>query len=254
MKPYYQDDMVTMYHANFRDVFEDLVALEADAVVTDPPYGETSLEWDRWVRFWPVDATQLAPTMWCFGSMRMFLTHAQEFNAWKYAQEVVWEKHNGSSLAADRFSRVHEFATHWYQGAWADVYNVPPTTPDAMRKVVRKKAKPAHHQGAAGPSYFVSEDGGDRLMRSVIKLRSMHGRAINETEKPVQLVSTLLRCSVPPGGLVLDIFAGSGSTGIAARQLGMRAVLVEMRESQCEKTARRLQTQTEQPLDFGEAS
>lgn len=97
-------------------------------------------------------------------------------------------------------------------------------------------------------STYTSVDGGDRLMRSVIKLRSMHGQAINETEKPAQLVEVYVEASVPPGGLVLDIFGGSASTGIAARRLGRRAVIVEMREAQCEAAALRLASDTAMPL------
>lgn len=40
-------------------------ALAADLIVTDPPYGETSLEWDRWPAHWPTFARSLAPAMWC---------------------------------------------------------------------------------------------------------------------------------------------------------------------------------------------
>lgn len=248
-EPYYRDDLVTLYHAKFEDVYEQIAALQADAVVTDPPYGETSLIWDRWPANWPYLAAGIAPVLWCFGSMRMFLDHVDEFKvAWKFAQELVWEKHNGSGFANDRLKRVHEFATHWYQGEWSALYNSPPRTPDAVRKTVRRKERPPH-MGEIEGSTYTSVDGGDRLMRSVVKLRSMHGRAINETEKPAQLVEVLLEHSVPPGGLVVDIFAGSCSTGIAARRLGRRAVLVEMREAQCEAAANHLSRDTQIPLE-----
>jgi len=138
----------------------------------------------------------------------------------------------------------------FYRGDWGDLYNKPPTTPDAVKKTVRRKERPPHW-GEIADSTFASEDGGDRLMRSVIKLRSMHGKAINETEKPVQLVGVYIETSVPPGGLVVDLFAGSASTGVAARQLGRRAILVEKRESQCEAAAKRLERETAQPFDLG---
>ena len=54
---------------------------------------------------------------------------------------------------------------------------------------------------------------------------------------------------------MLDPFAGSGSTGCAAAELGRRAVLIEAREEQCETTALRLSEHAEQRaqgvLDFG---
>jgi site-specific DNA-methyltransferase (adenine-specific) len=237
--PYYQDDLVKLYHGKFEDVLPDL-GLTPDLLIADPPYGETSLEWDVWPSGWPAIAAAHARSMWTFGSLRMFFEHLDEFADWKLSQDVVWEKHNGSSLANDRFSRVHEYATHWYRGPWAEVHHDTPVTMDATARTVRKKARPAHWQGAVGNSTYVSKDGGPRLMRSVIYARSMHGRAINETEKPVELVEPLLHYGCPAGGLVVDIFAGSGSTGAAAKALGRRAVLIERRESQCEAAARRL--------------
>lgn len=247
--PYYKDDLVTLYLGRFEEVLPEL-AIDADLLVADPPYGETTLEWDRWPDGWPSVAARYGRSMWCFGSMRMFLDRRDDFADWRFSQDVagvdeggesiVWEKHNGSGLAKDRFKRVHEHALFWYRGKWADVYHQTPTTNDATARTVRRKAKPAHHQGARGPSHFVSEDGGPRLMRSVIYARSMHGRAINETEKPVQLVAPLIEYGCPPDGLVVDLFSGSASALAAARASGRRAVGFEMRESQCEKAAERL--------------
>ena len=249
--PYYQDDLVTLYLGDYRDHLDIVDAVHPDAIVTDPPYGETSLDWDVWVEGWLADAARATSNLWCFGSFRMFMEHVAEFRAagWKLAQDTVWEKHNGSGFHADRFKRVHEFAVQFYRGEWGALHNEPPTTPDAIKRVVRTKTRPTQ-MGAIDKAPFTSVDGGDRLMRSVIRLRSMHGKAINETEKPVKLAQLYVASSVPVGGTVVDLFAGSYSTGVAARQLGRRAVLFEKRESQCEKAANRLEAETEQPLDF----
>lgn len=244
--PYYSDESVTLYHGDFRDILPS-IDVAADCIVTDPPYGETNLDWDRWPDGWPSIAAQHARSMWCFGSMRMFLDRRDDFADWKLSQDIVWEKHNGSNLAADRFNRVHEFATHWYQGAWSTIHHETPTTPEAVARAVRRKARPAQWVGAQDKSDYVSIDGGPRSARSVLYARSMHGRAINETEKPVEFVEYLLRYACPVGGTVLDVFAGSGSTGAAAKNLGMKAVMFEKRESQCESAATRLASQ----LDFG---
>jgi site-specific DNA-methyltransferase (adenine-specific) len=127
--PYYADDRCELYLGDVREVLPAL-DLTVDAVVTDPPYGETSLPWDRWVDGWPTLARTAARTIWCFGSMRMFLAHVAEFTdaGWKLSQDIVWEKHAGSGSANDRFMRVHENATHWYQGRWADQHQAVPRT------------------------------------------------------------------------------------------------------------------------------
>jgi site-specific DNA-methyltransferase (adenine-specific) len=236
-RPYYEDEAVTLYHGDALALLPMLP--QADAVVTDPPYGETSLQWDVWPDGWPDVAALVAPQVWCFGSMRMFMDKGGQFAGWKLAQDVVWEKHNGSNNANDRFRRLHELALHFYRGDWGDVFKAPQFTNDATARTVRRKARPPHW-GDIGPSSYASEDGGPKLMGSVIYARSCHGYAVNETQKPEHIVAPLLQYSVPPGGLVIDCFAGSGTTGAVARKLGRRAILIEKREAQCRAIVYRL--------------
>jgi site-specific DNA-methyltransferase (adenine-specific) len=172
-------------------------------------------------------------SMWCFGSMRMFLDRRDDFAGWKLAQDVVWEKHN-TSLANDRLARVHEHALHWYRGPWADVHHVTPRLPHiGPDKSGRRSATPKNVHGDQRASVYV--DDGKRLLRSVIKTPNLHAKSINETEKPAGLVENLLTYGCPPDGLVLDVFAGGCSTLVAARNSGRRAVGIELREEQCAK-------------------
>lgn len=226
-----------------REVLLQLEPRSFDCILTDPPYGETSLEWDKWVANWPSLAFNLLkPTgsMWVFGSQRMFWDHRDEFLNWNLAQDVIWEKHNGSGFHADRFKRVHEIALQFYRkGApWGSVFKSPQYTLDATARAVRRKKRPAH-MGHIEASAYVSEDGGPRLQRSVIYCRSEHGRAEHRTQKPLGIVEPLLRYSCPPGGLVLDMFAGSGTTGIAAARNGANAVLIEAKPEFVEIAMRR---------------
>jgi site-specific DNA-methyltransferase (adenine-specific) len=244
--PYYVDEHVTLYHGDWRDLIDP--DLRADLIVTDPPYGETSLDWDVWPIGWPALAARHANAMWCFGSMRMFLNQRDEFTAWRMSQDVVWEKHNGSGFAADRFKRVHEHAVHWYRGNWSGVHHeaIREATGSGTKNVPMRKGDKTRHTGAIGDVMYV--DDGTRLVKSVLRVRSMHQRSINETEKPTGILEPLIEYGCPPGGLVLDLFAGSSSTLVAARNIGRRAVGFEKREDQCEKAARRLAQGT---LDFG---
>ena len=63
-------------------------------------------------------------------------------------------------------------------------------------------------------------------------------------EKPVDLLSDLIKTSTRPGDLVLDCFAGSGATGIAAKVTGRRAILIEQEDSYCQMIRRRLENDT----------
>lgn len=240
MKPYFADEHVQLYHGDMREVLPEL-AVQADAVVTDPPYGETSLAWDRWPHKWPELVARHASSMWCFGSFRMFTEWWLDFTdaGWNLSQDVVWEKHNGSGFAVDRFRRVHELAAHFYRGDWGGIHHEPKRQPNQGRNQgTRAVRSSGEHLGAIDGQPWI--DDGTRLPTSVIRARSMHGRAIHPTEKPVAILAPLIEYAVQPGGLVLDPFAGSGSTLYTARQLGRRAIGIEANEEYCERAAKRL--------------
>nr|WP_255555747.1 site-specific DNA-methyltransferase [Pseudoxanthomonas sp. PXM05] len=224
--------MEPVYVGDCREVLPMLPAGFADCCITDPPYGDTSLDWDVICKGWiPHVARALKPaaSIWVFGSMRFLAPLFAEMatHGFRYSQDIVWEKQNGSGFHNDRFRRVHEHAVMFYRGAWQDVYHEAQFTNDARKRVVRKKAKPAQWHGPTGSTTYVSEDGGPRLARSVMQVRNEHGRAIHPTQKPVELLRPMVRYSCPPGGRVLDCFAGSGSTAIAAAFEGRQYTIIE---------------------------
>jgi site-specific DNA-methyltransferase (adenine-specific) len=235
VKPYYDAGACTIYHGDCREVLPSLPP--ADAAIVDPPYGQTSLAWDRWVDGWPSLIGE--PQMWCFGSLRMFIDHASDFEDWHLSQDLTWEKHNGSSFHADRFKRVHESIVHFYRGRWRDIYHATLTVNEATARTVRRKRRPPH-TGHIDAGAYESHDGGPKLMRSVLFAPSCHGYAEHPTQKPLDILDPLIRYSVPTGGTVLDPFMGSGSTLRAAKDLGRKAIGVEIDERYCEIAAKRL--------------
>jgi site-specific DNA-methyltransferase (adenine-specific) len=237
-RSYYEAEGVTLYCGDMREIVP-LLGMRFDAAVTDPPYAETSLAWDVWPHGWPALLAPLTDSLWCFGSLRMFLDRVAEFAEWKLAQDVVWEKHNGSGFDADRFKRVHELAVQFYRGEWKALQRAVPRIPGDPRSTgTRRRTNGADHRGDIGGRDYVY--GETRMMRSVIPVRSCNGHAVNETQKPEGIVAPLIEYSVPPGGIVLDCFAGSGTVLVEARRQGKRAVGIEARESQCEEIAKRL--------------
>ena len=226
--------MIRIITGDCRTALADTAAETFDAIIADPPYQQTSLKWDRWPPGWPTavrDLLKKTGSMWVFGSLRMFMDRRDEFHGWQIAQDVIWEKHNGSSFHADRFRRVHEQAVQFYRddAPWDEVYKGKVTTPDAVAKRIRRKMQP-EHMGKIGGGSYQTEEGGPRLMRSVIPVRSEHGRALHPTQKPLGILEPLILNACPPGGLILDPFAGSGSAGVAAQHLGRSLIGIEARE------------------------
>jgi hypothetical protein len=119
----------------------------------------------------------------------------------------------------------------------------------AMRPTVR-----ANRGGWAGPMpaqtrhvQEASEGGASRFFptfrycaKAATKERPKVDGVAHPTVKPLALMRWLVRLVTPPGGLVLDPFAGSGTTGEAAALEGLRAVLVERDEAYLPLIAARL--------------
>lgn len=216
-----------------------------DMLLADPPYGDTSLKWDRRCEGWIEVASDLVSrtgSMWVFGSMRFFQDVGPVFKSagWQFAQDLVWEKQNGSGFAIDRFKRVHEHVVQYYRigTRWSEVFNevqrIPRTGPD--KSGARRRRVP--HTGEIGPGEY--NDDGFRIMRSVVAMANMNGRAIHPTEKPSGLIEILIRTSCPPSGTVADLFAGSGSAGEAAMRAGRQYVGTEIEAAMAAKANDRL--------------
>lgn len=215
-----------------REVLRDLPAGIADACIADPPYGDTSLPWDRCVEGWIEAVAHVlkpAASIWVFGSMRTMpaIFTAMEASGFRYSQDVVWEKQNGTGFHADRFRRVHEHIVLFYRGEWRNVYHSPQVTHDARKRQVRRKKRPTH-MGHIEAGHYISTDGGPRLVRSVLRVRNEHGRTLHPTQKPVGVLMPLIRYSCPLGGIVVDPFMGSGSTALTCQMIGRHWVGAEL--------------------------
>jgi adenine-specific DNA-methyltransferase len=68
------------------------------------------------------------------------------------------------------------------------------------------------------------------------------GNVLHPTQKPVDVLKPLIASFSPPGGVVLDPFCGSGSTLVAAKELGRNYFGIEIEAAHCATAARRLDT------------
>lgn len=214
-----------------------------DMIIADEPYGDTAMKWDRRVSGWAqVAADRLSPTgsMWVFGSMKSLMRLGVPAGL-RYAQDIVWEKHNGTGFAADRFKRVHEHSVQFIRAdaPWSKVFNeVQRIAYYGPNKHVRQRnAARGKHLGKTGDIAY--EDDGFRIVRSVLKFPSVRGGK-HGTEKPVSLLELLIRTSCPPGGLVGDFFAGSGAAGEAAFRCGRNYIGCEIDPAMAEVARARL--------------
>src|SRR5690606_30533949 len=96
--------------------------------------------------------------------------------------------------------------------------------------------------GRGGPNWY-----GDNAQTTVLAYDKPAANREHPTMKPVALVQHMLTNSCPAGGIVLDLFGGSGSTLIAAHHIGAQARLVELDPRYVDVICRRWQEHTGQP-------
>ena len=207
--PYYQDDLVTLYHGDAREV---TAWTDADVLVTDPPYG-MALRSGMGGKFGDLrivgdDDTTARDTILDLWGARPALM----FGRWSVPRPpgtrmvLTWEKGNHVGMG--------DLSLPW---------------------------KPNTEEVYVLGSGFVGPRGTSVLRHHAIAGtvgRADLGTRQHPTEKPVSLMRDLLaKC---PPGVVVDPFAGSGTTLRAAADLGRRAIGVEIEERYCEVIARRL--------------
>ncbi|KQW07631.1 hypothetical protein ASC66_01130 [Leifsonia sp. Root4] len=216
--PYYQDELVTLYHGDCLEITEWLAA---DVLVTDPPYGSQPNS-DKIGYGRKVDA-------------------ATGFRGRVIANDVTTDVRDKALALWGAEKPRLAFATPRMPeppGEWAD-------------RLVWDKREPGLNGGPWRYTHELIFVGGSGWKRqsassfSILSFPSGNGsweKAQHAHAKPVQLMESLILSA--PKGVIAEPFAGSGSTVVAARNLGRKIIAVELDERHCETTVKRLQQQT----------
>jgi len=237
MQPYYDHAGITIYHGDCREVLPALGTF--DLLLTDPPYGTGWYETDT-------DATSvvaglLSSRAAVFGYperlVRLCLRAQAVPTEW-----ITWWPTNGAcrgfNLAGARNESEHIaiFGRH-------RIATLRQARSESSQRLVR--ANYVHADGGAGRGLDVQGDKETRRVSDVWTYPSpglgfLHAQRRHPNEKPEPLMLRLVEGLAERGELLVDAFAGSGTTLWAARQLGVRAIGIELEERYCEIAARRL--------------
>ena len=204
-EPYYQDESVTIYHGDCREILPLLP--KVDLVLTDPPYGIDYQSARRigWQRKAKIAGDDQFPT-WIFGELQprvaMFVWCRWDIlpHLPKPKSFIAWDKccHSMGDLQ-------HEFGRQWEACAFYP-----------------------------GPEHrFISRP------VDVIRCPRIPAEQLQHpNEKPVAALKPLITSHV--GDVILDPFMGSGTTLRAAKDLGRKAIGIEIEERYCEIAAKRM--------------
>jgi len=219
MTPYYDENGITIYHGDCRDVLPTLETRSVDLVLTDPPYGiavhtsggptsqplrgmsrqtQGKRRWDRPIvgDDAPIDITPLLrfERLVIFGGQH-FADQLPLSRAW-----IVWDKREG---------RGSDFCSDC-EMAWTNI-------------------------GNRNRMY-------SQMWRGMICVGEENGKTrLHPTQKPVALMTWIIEQHTKPGDLVLDPYMGSGPVARACKNTGRRYIGCEIVETYCAIAVTRLQ-------------
>jgi len=241
MQPYYDHAGITIFNADCIEAMATLPDASIDAVITDPPYGTTACSWDTPIPFAPMweqlkRITRPRGAIVLFGS-QPFTSALVMSNPAMFRYDWVWEKvkATGHLNAARRPMRQHENILVFGDGG--TVYNPQGIVVGNFRTGCPAKRLRHSIYGQERHHTHVSTIG--NFPKTIIRIE-MEYPTQHPTQKPLTLLSYLIRTYTNPGDTVLDFTVGSGTTLRAAKDSGRRAIGIEIDERYCEIAARRL--------------
>lgn len=202
-----------------------------DVVLTDPPYGMTDLAWDQipalaslWTEFRRLLKPGKPAVVF---AAQPFTTDLINSNRRWFKFCWVWRKRLPSGFANAKKRPLKET-----EDVVVFCSKAPPYYPQGLRrlKVPRRCDGRAKGGGAVGGDSFRSDyrQTHTGYPRNILEFPHDPRPNFHPTQKPVPLLSYLLKTHASPGAVVLDPFAGSGSTGVAAIHLGLSFIGCEI--------------------------
>lgn len=244
MKPYYSDDAVTLYQGDCLDVLSRIELPKIAAIVMDPPYASGArteaakpssgamLRGERWAAK-PIENDQMttAGFVWL---MREVLLAARPYlvRGGSVLSFIDWRQWPNLVGAVESTNLRVQGMVVWDKESFG------------LGNGFRVQHELIMHAADGVP--IISDRGVANVLRFARVANSTH-----PSPKPVGLVEQLLEVVTAPGDVVLDPFAGEGPTLVAAKNLGRRAIGIEIKEEHCATAAGRF---SQTVLDLGGAA
>lgn len=227
----YNDDCIEVMNQLYKD------GIKVDAIITDPPYGTTSCSWDTIIPFadmWNCIKNirkNNSPTL-LFGN-EPFNSYLRISNIDEYKYDIYWQKERATNIfqLKKRPAKVIETINVFYKEQ--PTYNpqmVKYEGPLRTNKV--KDGKLGNLVDAGGKKPIEYQDKGVRYPLQVVQFkRDILTSNLHPTQKPVALMEYLIKTYTNEGDTVLDFTMGSGTTGVACKNLNRNFIGIEKDEN-----------------------
>lgn len=253
---------ITLFNDTCFEAFKKIADKSVDLVCVDPPYGTTTIDWDKTLDF---------GLMWkeleriCKPKANIIIFGSQPFTSLVIASKIDWFRHEliwnknkcGSpGLAKYRPQKVHENIMVFSKES-GGTYNPIMEEGDPYKREAKDKEKGygtgrnSHGYGFGnnGKPFLGGENHGTRYPKSILHASRNFSaqQTVHPTQKPTNVLNWLIMTYSNPGDTVLDFTMGSGSCGVSAKMTGRNFIGVEMTKEYFDIAQTRI-SQTEESI------
>lgn len=241
--------MIELIHGDCLEEMKKIPDGSIDLVLTDPPYGTTACKWDTIIPFEPMweqlkRVTKKNGAIVLFGS-QPFTSALVMSNPKMFKYEWVWEKNAGSNFATLKYQPMKEHESLLVFGQETPFYN-PQMQERADSGKARVKTPIKYDRYQEGGVYGDACRGVQSVIRPDLRYpRSIQKfnreRGLHPTQKPVALMEYLIKTYTNENETVLDFTMGSGTTGVACKNLNRNFIGIELDKDYYEIAKKRIE-------------
>jgi len=223
--------VIDLYNGDCLEIMDKLIdkGVVVDAIITDPPYGTTACKWDSIIPFdemWERLNKLIKPNgaIVLFGS-EPFSSALRMSNIKNYKYDWIWDKVKGGNFAILKYQpyKTHEIISVFSK----ETHNYYP-----IKTPQKERIGKVYSSSASAPLKY--SDGLERVYKdkhpkSIVTISNANQKGkLHPTQKPVALMEYLIKTYTNENELVLDFTMGSGTTGVACKNLGRDFIGIEL--------------------------